>query len=113
MSLIKRKKTMQVMRPWSLEEEDGAALVKSIVDGKKDVKEKEAAFDKLKGPLKDAKEALETAINRLSDGKETEVDGHEIIDLKKGTVEMYDDNGDLVGTRNATDEDREPQAFDE
>jgi hypothetical protein len=113
MSTIKRKKTMQVMRPWNLEDEDGAALISSIINGQKDVIEKEAAIDELKGPLKSAKEALETAVKQLSDGKETEVEGYEIIDLKKGTVKMFDDNGNTIGMRDATDDDREPQAFDE
>jgi hypothetical protein len=109
--MIKRKEGVTVFRPWNENDPERSDLISVIVTRKQTIEEKEGEIEKLKAPLKDAKDQLEAAIVQISKGKE--VPGYEIIDEEKRTVKIYDEDDNLIIERTAADRDIEPQAFDE
>jgi hypothetical protein len=111
--MIKRKKEIKVSKPFTDEDEEKHELFETIIAQQTIINEKEAEIDKHKEPLKDAKDALQVAIDKLTAGKQIDVVGYEMIDHENNRVETFDDEDNSIGFQDITEEDRNPQAFDE
>jgi hypothetical protein len=111
--MIKRKKEIKVSKRFSDEDSEKHDLVEEIITQQGIIDEKEAEIDKLKEPLKLAKDALEVALDKLTAGKQSVVVGYEMIDHENNRAETFDDQGKSRGFRDITEEDQNPQAFDE
>ena len=111
---IIRKRSIDLHVPYSPDDDRYEELVQTIVDNKAIVTKGEIDIAVIKSKIKPNNEALENAISELSAGKPQLVACTEYILFDKDKVRTQrDDTKEWLEDRTITEEDRDPQAFDE